>query len=395
MISVEEARQLVMSNINPGVCVEKGIEASHGYYVAEDITCPVDSPPFDNSAMDGYAFRFSDHELNKEILVIGELAAGANYRKALLAGEATRIFTGAMIPEGADTVVMQEKINLAGTRLMIQDPQLKKGANIRKAGSQNHKGDTAILKGTKINAATIGFLASMGFSKIKVYDKPRVAIIITGDELMDAGQDLIPGHIYESNAATLKPALISLGVHSILYARMPDDEMKITEAIRTMIPLSDMILVSGGISVGDYDFTARALANNGVNTIFYKVKQKPGKPVLFGKKDDKVFFALPGNPASVMNCFYNFVLPAINRMQNAGECFLKSVRLPLKSDCVKKPGLSVFLKAKLDKDKVVLLDGQESYKMNSFAHADCLVYLPEQQGSLSAGEIVEVIVLPY
>jgi molybdopterin molybdotransferase len=394
MIPVKEAQKLILENSFPLGTHEKTLIHATGYVLAEDIFSPVDLPPFDNSAMDGYAFRYGDLADGKDFSIIGESAAGSNSTLQIGKHEASRIFTGAKIPQGTDTVVMQEKTSYKDAMVTIRDEQITAGANIRRTASQTKKGDLALAKGTKLIPAAIGYLASMGISKVIVSTKPSVSIIITGDELQEAGEILKPGHIYESNSAALVSALKQMGIEALYILKVPDIEEKIIDVLKKVMQSSDLVILTGGISVGDYDFAGKALEKLGIQTVFYKVKQKPGKPIFFGTNQEKLFFALPGNPASVISCFYNFVLPALNNMEGAAQVFLNKVRLPLTNDCPKKPGLTHFLKARITRDGVMVLEGQESYKMNSFALADALICLPEEQGGLKSGDMVDVIMLP-
>ncbi len=394
MISVLEAWEKISGNTSVSKPKSIHVSVATGHVTAEDIHSPLDLPPFHQSAMDGFAFRINDFEEGKQIRIIGESSAGENFSRKIKISEAVRIFTGAIVPQGSDTVVIQEKAEVEGKSLIIRDEKIFQGANIRQRGHQVKKSELAISRGTFITPATVGFLASMGISKIKVHQKPKVSVIVTGDELQVAGPKLAPGKIYESNSATLISALQVEGISSIRTLIVDDNEKKIRNAFRKAMLTSDFILCTGGISTGDYDFVGSMLKKEKVKEIFYKVRQKPGKPFYFGVKGKKYVFGLPGNPASVLTCFYEFVIPALRKFSGNSEVFLRSINLPLQNSFRKKPGMANFLKAYTDLKSVTILPGQESFIMKSFSEANCLVFLPEETEVISENEIVRVDLLP-
>jgi molybdopterin molybdotransferase len=343
--------------------------------------------------MDGYAIVAADVSFGHIIKVAGESAAGKSYSKIISSGQAIRIFTGAEIPIGADAVVMQEKTSVVNGRLTFHDVSVEAGLNIRKKGSQIKKDSAALDAGTQLNPAAIGFLSSMGLKNVSVFKKPSVAIIVTGNELQRAGTKLLPGKIFESNSNTITSALSNSGIEKIKLFFARDDEQQTRKLFKATIKKFDLILFTGGISVGDYDFVGKVLTKEKAASVFYKVKQKPGKPLYFGVKNKKYIFGLPGNPASVLTCFYEYVLPAIRKFSGFKECFLPSLQLPLSKSYTKKSGLTHFLKAVTDFKKVYLLDGQASFIMRSYAKANCLVVIPEEKESVSPGELVDVHLL--
>ncbi|MCY7410173.1 MAG: molybdopterin molybdotransferase MoeA [Chitinophagales bacterium] len=393
MISVQEAKDLVVKNTFSGKEETKLLTLSLGYVLSQNIKAPFDLPSFDNSAMDGYAFRFQDFQDKKQIKIIGESSAGKSFTKKIKSNECVRIFTGAEMPAGADTVVMQEKVSVENNLLTINDLPITLGLNVRKRGSQILKGELAMKKSSLISPAAIGFLSSFGIKKIKVYSKPRVSIIVTGNELEVAGNKLSRGKIYESNSSCLNAGLEKSGISKSKIYRVKDDEKKISQFFSKALSESNFILLTGGISVGDYDFVGKVLQQLKVKTIFYKVKQRPGKPFYFGVKNKKAIFALPGNPASVLSCFYQYVLPAIKKFQGMQDLFLPAVQLPLAKPIKKLSTLGFFLKAKTDFKTVQALEGQFSHIMKSFADANCMIYVPEGIDQLDAGATVEVHLL--
>lgn len=394
MISVEKAKKLILKNANSLLISDVDIIDSLGSILQENIISPINLPPFNQSAMDGYAILFSDYINKRKIKIEGEIPAGKSFRKKLISGQAVRIFTGAPVPVGSDTVIMQEKIKTENGYLIIDDPFLKKGANIRKTGSQIKKGSVALQKKTIITPGGIGYIAAMGITRVKVIPKPRITVIVTGSELKKPGNKLNNGQIYESNSFAIKAVLNSIGLMANNVFSIKDDEKEVFQTIKRAMHNSDIVLITGGISVGDYDFTGKSLLNLGVENIFYKIKQKPGKPLFFGKNESTLVFGLPGNPAAVLSCFYEYVFPAIRLMQGFKNTFLAKIQLPIATDYSKKKGLSLFLKGKTSKNTVIPLEGQESFILSSFAIADCLIYLPEESENIKTGELVEVHLLP-
>lgn len=394
MISVEAAKERILKHTKPLRAVSVSLENALGSILSESISSPVNLPPFDQSAMDGYAVRARDFQENKTIRISGEVAAGSVLSSRMAKASAVRIFTGAPIPSGADAVLMQEKISVHQGYLHSPEILPSKGDNIRKKGSQIKAGQTALRKGTQITPGTIGFLSAMGITHVKVFAKPRIKVLVTGTELTKPGNKLGPGQIFESNSYALNAAIQSLGNQSTVSIQVADDAGKTRSALQKALKSADLVLVTGGISVGDYDFVGTALSDLGVKNIFYKIRQKPGKPLFFGKLDQTIVFGLPGNPAAVLSCFYEYVYPALKKMEGNPMPMLKTAYLPLSEDFKKKPGLSLFLKGKISHNAVSPLKGQESYILSSFSEADCLIYIPEERGNIQKGEPVEIHLLP-
>lgn len=391
MITVSEAKKILIANCNKACMVELSLSDSLNLYLAEDIYAPINVPSFNQSAMDGYAFKFKDVE--SELNVVDEIAAGDTRELEFGETEAVRIFTGAKVPDSFDTVVMQELTEVKSNKLIVKDKGLKLGGNIRKEGHQIKQGDLALKEGKKIDPATIGFLASLGITKIKVYKKPSVTILVTGDELIKPGNPIKKGQVYESNTFMLKAALEQLNITAdVVFLKDNFNDTKL--AIKQALSSSDLLILSGGISVGDYDFVKPSLEENGVEELFYKVKQKPGKPLFFGKKEGKLVFALPGNPAAALNCFYMYVLPAINTALGNPKPFLAKTELPINQSYKKKSGRAEFLKAYSNREVIELLEGQGSDVLLSFSKANCLVYLSDEITEIEQGKIVEVFNLP-
>lgn len=386
MIEVEEARLLISENCPQPETEIIPTERAFGFAVALPPVSQIDTPPFDQSAMDGYCFAFGPPS-DQPLIVTGEIQAGGFCRDELKPGTCMRIFTGACIPSGADTVVMQENTRREGELVFITDNKLTRGGNVRKKGSQTIAGQFLLTEGCLLTPAAVSFLAGTGVTEVTVYSKPSVSLIVTGKELVKPGFELADGKIYESNSYGLTAALNQIGIVPA-YTGFADDTAIDIEKEFLIAKKSDLVIITGGISVGDYDLVKGVLESCGVNTIFHKVKQKPGKPFYFGKLKKKLIFALPGNPAAVLSCFYNFVVPAIGKL--TGRQYFRSFTLKIKSDYQKKNDLTLFLKGKTAGDEVEILTHQESYLLNSFSEADCMVELSGGKRLFSAGEQVRV-----
>lgn len=389
MISVSEAKELISENCTNQNIKSITIDEAYGFVLAEAVYAVTDTPPFDNSAMDGYAFAFDEWK-NQTLKIIGEVQAGSYFNRPVNAGCAVRIFTGSALPAGTDTVVMQEKTVVTDQQLLIQDEQIFKGMNVRKQGSQSKNGDAIMQSGQLLTPAAISFIASCGIAKVSVYSHPSVSIIVTGKELIKPGNALEPGKIYESNSVTLIAALKQLGLTPSAVIVVDDNEVEIETAINSQLQ-SDFILLTGGVSVGDYDFVVTALERNKVQTIFHKIKQKPGKPLYFGKIGKTIVFGLPGNPASVLTCFYQYVIPAISSFTHKG--YIKQIQSTLANDYSKKAGLTHFVKGKTNDKGVTILKGQESYMMHTYSVADCLVELPEEKTEFIEGDTLLIYLI--
>jgi molybdopterin molybdotransferase len=391
MISVEKASQIISENTQlPNKSIDINLIDALGYVLFQDVLSPINMPPFRQSAMDGYALQLHDA---KTYSLIGEIKAGDAHQLHLKPGDAVRIFTGAPVPESANAVVMQEKTSSKNQTLIIES-NVVKNENIRPLGEQVLEGHIALKKGVKLTAAAIAYLTTLGVTQVMVYKKPSIAIVVTGNELVKAGQPLQYGQIYESNAIMLISALKQAGYSNMSTHIVSDHYKKTLQVLKGVIHENDVILVSGGISVGEYDFVGNALKELGVVEHFYKVNQKPGKPLFFGKKDEKITFALPGNPAASLSCFYIYVIAAIEKLSGNSNFKLNRVKAVSKSDFIKKGDRAQFLKAIYNDGKVEILEGQNSSMLHTFALANALVYVSDKDESININDEVEVILLP-
>lgn len=393
MISVSEAREIIQQYGAALQPLSMKLQDAVGCRLAVDIFSSLDIPAYPQSSMDGYAFSFADWQNNTRLQIKGEMAAGSSDQFKIDPDAAIRIFTGAAVPPGADTVVMQEKITVINGVLQIQDEQLKKGANVRLKGSEIKAGELALSAGMTLTPAAIGFLAAMGITELLVFPPPVITIIITGNELQTPGHELSYGQVYDSNSFALTAALQQCGVKQVQLVQVSDELEKLTHQLKQALEQSDIVLLTGGVSVGDYDFVVAAAQRCGISTRFHKLKQRPGKPLFFGTKESKLIFGLPGNPSSVLTCFYMYVLPVVNKMIN-GKNGLLIKQVPLSSAYQKIAGLTHFLKGYFDGHTVNPLGAQESYRMRSFAGANCLIELDEAITDCEQGTIVAVHLLP-
>ncbi len=386
MISVQEAFSILEQNLPALHKAAYPLFQARKHILAESLLSPINMPPFRQSAMDGYALCLHD-DLVYEI--IGEVKAGDSHLVELFPGQAVKIFTGAAVPDSAQAVIQIEKVAANGTQLLL-DELVEAETNVRPIGEQIATGDLALEKGTLLNAAAIGFLAGLGFTQVSVYKKPKIGIVVTGNELAKPGTSLEHGKVYESNGIMLQSALIDAYYDSVTLYEVNDDFDNTKNKLQDALTTNDLVLVSGGISVGDYDFVARALKELEVQTLFYKVNQKPGKPLFAGKLHNKMVFALPGNPAACLTCFYVYVLPTLAIMSGAEANYQQAVWFSLAHDYEVKNTRSQFLKANIKEGEAEILSHQNSSMLNSFSVSNGLVYVPHGQYHLKKGDKVEV-----
>lgn len=391
MISTSNAISLVNSSTTPLESTNTILSEALGKILSIDAIAQIDLPPFSQSAMDGYAIKFGNGD---QFEVIGEIKAGDDASSIVLEkGQAIKIFTGAMCPSSADLVCRIEDIKEDGNTITIFKMP-KAGANIRLQGEQIKRGDQGLNKGNELNPAAIGFLANLGIEEVKVYNQPKINIVSTGNELVppSISKVLAPGKIFESNGIMLQMAIQERGFSCTSPTHLVDSYKEVFEGLKAKLELSDVLIVSGGISVGDYDFVGKALIELGVKQVFYKVNQKPGKPIFFGTKEDKLIFALPGNPAAALTCFYLYVLPALNKLAGKGFKELPRSIGKLTSSIERPNTREQFLKASNKNGEVTILEGQSSAMLRTFSTANALAYLPAET-TKNIGDPIEIIAL--
>jgi molybdopterin molybdotransferase len=391
MITVAEAKTIIRNNITPLTAINLSLAEASGHILAADIYANCDIPAFRQSSMDGYALKF-ESDL-KELTITGEMAAGTAVKSVLKVGETHRIFTGAPLPEGADTVIMQEKVSVENCKIILQDINLKKGLNAREKGSEISAGDLAMSKGNLLTPAAIGFLAGIGVTTVSVFPMPKVAIIVTGKELQKPGLALNFGQVYESNSYSLTAALRNEGITEIAVFEADDELDILTNVLKQALTTADVVLLTGGVSVGDYDFVIEASQRCDIEQLFHKVRQKPGKPLYFGKKGQQLIFGLPGNPSSVLSCYYNYVLPSLKQLSQK-ENTVVELKAALTVAYQKPKGLTHFLKGYYKNGQATPLNAQDSYRLSSFAQANCLICLPEDEESFTEQQSVAILLLP-
>ncbi|MCG9698095.1 molybdopterin molybdotransferase MoeA [Shewanella sp. Isolate11] len=368
-----------------------------GRVLAEDLASSIDLPPFDNSSMDGYAFRFQDLANNAQLTLIGESFAGHPFSGEVQPNTCVRIMTGAPVPRGYDTVQMQEKVIANGDAIQIEPPK-SIGANVRLRAEEVKRGSKVLQAGTLVGAAEMGVLATIGASQVRVTRPVKVAFFSTGDELRPVGTELGLGQIYDSNRYSIQGLLSRANVEWIDLGVIEDDKESIRAAFLTAASQADMVITSGGVSVGDADFTKQVLDEEGEIT-FWKLAMKPGKPFAFGHLGKAVFCGLPGNPVSSMVTFYKLVWPLINKMQGLIPSQPLQVQAKLMSDIRKSPGRVEYQRGILTQNaqgqaEVTITGGQGSGMLTSMSLANCFVILQQQQGDLPAGSIVTVEPFP-
>jgi len=399
MIPVEDALETILEAVSPLGVESVSLSESLGRTLACEITARWANPPWDNSAMDGYALRAAEtagasKDAPVTLRVAYDLPAGSAPGADVGEGEAVRIMTGAPVPTGADAVVMVERTQRGdadGTVRIMAAARV--GENIRKAGEDFQRGERVLEKGTLIRPAEIAMLATAGASAVRVYRRPRVAVISTGDELVETGPAPGPGKIPNSNGPALcalvagcEAVPVDLGIAADTVESLRE---KLTEA-----QACDCIVSSGGVSVGDYDFVKDVLEELGSEMVFWKVAMKPGKPLAFGMIGGKPAFGLPGNPVSSMVAFEQFVRPALMKMAGAAACKRRTFRARLTEDIRTKPGRKNFIRAVLSSDEHGLcatpLEHQGSGMISTMVRANALIVVPADGRGFERDEIVGV-----
>ncbi len=386
MITVKEARQLVYSHAKLLEPIVTPLINSVGMVTADNIQSPIDMPSFNQSSMDGFAIQMK--YMDAIMPIQDELPAGSSKQLELKEGHAIKVFTGGPVPAGADCIIQKEWVNNFGDQIQIVQKTNELGLNIRTVGSSVAKGDCVLTKGTSLHPYQIAMLASLGIKETIVYPAPSITLIITGNELVQPGASLQYGQVYESNSIGLATALQAAGVTNLSILYVDDRLVETATAVRKALNQSDMVLLTGGVSVGDYDFVAEACKQEGVKTLFHGVKQKPGKPLFFGTYNEKLVFGLPGNPSSVLHCFQQYVLPAIQLIQ--GKQLKDSFQALLTGPYTKKPGLDFFLKGLFKDGYVTILPAQASYQVGAFSNANCWIELPSDESIFEKDQLVTV-----
>lgn len=397
LMPVDQAKQIIWQQAKP-IDGQEDCELSESLdrVLAEDVFAPFDVPAFDNSAMDGYAIIAADLASHDQLLQIGKSFAGKPYMATLKNGECVRIMTGAMLPSGADTVVMQENAYAQGPQISF-NAQIKKGDAIRRAGEDIAKDSKVLSGGSKISAMDIGLLASLGINKLKVRRKLKVAVVSTGDELVDVKQsrNLNKGKIYDSNRPALMAMLAKLNVEVIDFGIIEDDLQKLQEVFTHADQQADVVLTSGGVSVGEADYTKEVLLAMG-QIHFWKLAIKPGKPLAYGQLPNSTFFGLPGNPVSAMVTFHQIVLPTLELLSGKTPTLHLQYSATSYGSFTKKAGRTDYQRGICWHDPqqgllVKSVGKQGSGLLSSMSRANCYVVLEQFRGKVAQGETVTVL----
>lgn len=393
-ISFEEARNTILENVAPLDSEQAGLFDSLGRVTAENITAPLALPTFDNSAMDGFAVRTADCGAFPSLLVNGYIPAGGSATVKVAPGSAIKIMTGAPVPHGCDAIVPLEEAEETGRKVFIKAP-VRSGQHIRYAGEDVRRGETVLRMGTLIRVAEVSILAALGREFVSVIRKPRVAILSTGDELVEPGRTLPPDKVYDSNSAALAAATRAAGAVPILLGIARDDHEHLQQKITAGFE-ADALVTAAGVAVGDRDFVREVLGELGVRQLFHEVNIKPGKSVVFGLRDGKPVFSLPGNPVAAMVTFEELVRPALLKMMGHRVVIPSLVSATLQDPLRKRRGKTCFSPVKLE-----VVDGrylahstvkptQHTGFLATMIGADAVAVLPADIPSLDAGEEIRV-----
>ena len=394
---VDKAREFIARFLTPVAVVERlHIRAALGRVLAEDVISPLDVPSHDNSAMDGYAVRFADLKADGDVTlgVVGTAFAGVPFAGTVDAGKCVRIMTGGVVPPACDTIIMQEHVKAKGNSVTIGNGH-RLNQHLRRAGEDLKTGQVALKRGVLLRPAEIGLVASLGIGEIAAYRKLRVAFFSTGDELRSIGTPLGAGQIYDSNRYTIHGMLTRLGCEVIDMGVVRDDPKLLEEAFHTAAATADVVITSGGVSVGEADFVKELLDRLG-EVVFWKIAMKPGRPLAYGRIGNAHFFGLPGNPVSVMVTFYQFVRDALLKLSGRDPLPpLPTFKVPCTSALKKAPGRTEFQRGVLTRDaagnwSVHVTGEQGSGILRSMTESNCFIILPTDQGNVAAGTLVEV-----
>jgi len=397
MLNVDDALRKLGDLTSPVLDTEViPLTESKGRVVASAVDAPMDLPPFDASAMDGYALHANDLNQDGELAVVGESRAGHVCQDPVAPGTAIRIFTGAPIPRGTSAVVIQEDVERHGDQIRFRS-SLEIGENIRSRGHDIAKTQLLAKSGDRLDAYKISWLAACGVTNVTAVRRIRVALFSTGDELIDPGTPLGPGQIYDANRTALRELVSERPVEVLDLGALPDNPQAINRALETAVETADVVVTSGGVSVGDADYVKDVVAQAG-SLDFWKIALKPGKPLAVGRVGKALFFGLPGNPVSTIITYLLFVAPTIDRL--CGMPDSKPYRLPaiLQGTIEHHQGRREYVRGIFgtngDRVTVSPTGDQSSNRLATFANANCLIVVSEQTDDIKAGSIVNIVLLP-
>ena len=393
-MQIESAKKLINSFIKPIEEAESiKLIDSLNHVLAVDLVSPINVPNYDNSAMDGFGFNISSLKNTKKLKVKDTVLAGKLIKYSVKVGEAIQIMTGGKIPEGVDTVIPIELVKYANNEItFIEMPKI--GANIRKCGEDIKQKDTVLVKGTRLYPAELGLIASLGLAKVKVFKKLKVGFFSTGDEVIKAGTEIKSGQVYNSNHFTIHSMLNRLNVECIDLGLIPDSKIIIKNTLLKASNVADVIITTGGVSVGDADYMKEVLKEIG-QVLFWKLSIKPGRPMAYGKINKADFFGLPGNPVSAMVTFYQIVQGALKiRMGLTIDDEIPLLKVECVESIFKRPGRTEFQRGKLFQSngewKVKTTGQQGSGILSSMSKANCFIVLDMDRSSIKAGDMVNI-----
>jgi len=397
VITPQEARRRILKKISRQTAVVP-LASALGCVIAENSKAPFDMPLWNNSAMDGFAIRscdVRDASPSRPVLltITGTLRAGDAAQVSLRRAGAIRIMTGAPVPEGTDAVIPKEFVTVDQNSLSITSA-VAAGSNIRSKGEDLKKGAPLDFHGSMATPGVLGFLASVGKARLKIYRKPSVSVITTGSELVPPGRGLRRGQIHDSNSVMLAAALEAMGITPSFVRRAPDRRAALSRLIHQGLQKSDVLILSGGVSVGDFDFVKEILLENGAKTAFWKIAQKPGKPLFFATCGKKLIFGLPGNPVSAYMCFYEYVFPALRACMGFGDAALPRVRRRCLHSIRPDRTKTKFVAAEFSGSAVRALRGQGSHMTSALAGIQAWIVVPPGIASIQKGAWVHCDLLP-
>jgi molybdenum cofactor synthesis domain-containing protein len=397
LIEYPEAERLVLENVSLLPVEDVPLVEARGLALAENLKARFDSPPFDNSAVDGYAVRSADAEAGRSFRVVDEAPAGRPATKSVGEGEAVKIFTGGVIPEGADAVVMVENTSGWGEEFELKRAT-SPGQNVRESGEDVRRGDVILTRGTEVGPPEIALAATQGYGGLPVYRRPKVVVLSTGTELVEPGsRDLERGEIYDSNSFAVISQAHEVGAEARRISAASDEADVIRDAVKEALETADVVVTSGGVSVGEKDLVKATMLELGVEQIFWGVRFKPGKPLFFGIRDGVRLFGLPGNPVSAMVCFELFVRPALMKMMGREDRGRPRIEVYFEEDVKNQFGRMHAMRVSLERAEKGWLarsvGAQGSGLVSSLTRADALALIGPESGGVRAGEPVEAIVL--
>jgi len=401
MIPLEKAQQIILQEAGVLPAEEIGLLQSLNRVLAHDIYAGDNLPPFDRSPLDGYAVRAEDiapASLENPVCleVIEEIRAGYEAVREVTPGTAIAVMTGSPLPGGADVVVMFEETQRQGQAVSVCK-SYPANSNISRAGEDVRKGEMVLEAGSVITPGAVGMLAALGYSRVEVFRRPRVALLSTGDELVDIDQPLRPGKIRNSNLYALAAAVQEAGGETVLLGVAPDEREATAHKVSQGLAEADLVLTTGGVSVGDYDVVKEVLAGLGADLLFWRVAMKPGTPSVAAKKGDKLVIGLSGNPAAALITFELLVRPALRKMQGRKGIWRQGATAVMEDQFLKNGRQRRFLRAMVYREKggyrVALAGKQNPGVMKSILHCNALIDVPPERGPLQAGDTVEVILL--